>query len=112
MNLIFHLNIPMMPRAGTKIWQCALPIIHKRHKLLALHNVVIISVHQLADLANDLVFLFLRHVLRRLVFHAVELEDFLVVPEAIIVEVVEGEERGGVKVADVMLLCFTKLVTI
>ena len=37
--------------------------------------------------------------------HAVGLEDLAAIPPSVIVEVVQGEERGWVEVADMMLFC-------
>lgn len=93
----------MMPWAETKVWQL-LPTLGETHPLIKFHQSIVILVDQLHDPVDNFMSLLPGHILCRFVLQSVELLDFLSIPVAIAIEVVQGEERARIEIANMMFL--------
>jgi hypothetical protein len=109
MNLVLHLDIPVMTWAGSKIGQnpfgLSLATSAKQHEFAPLNNIIMIFVDQPENLARYFILFGLWHIFRAWIIHAIELQYLGLIPESIVIEVVKGKESACVEVADVMFLC-------
>lgn len=105
MNLVLVLIIAVVSRPRAHIRKRLLLDVDEAHELVLGDDAVVVVVHQVEDVADDLVSPGLGDVLVGIVHQAVCAENLEAFPCAIAIEVVQGEEGGGVEVLDVVFLC-------
>jgi hypothetical protein len=104
MNLVFVLVVPVVPRPRAHVGQRLALGVDKVHKLVAANAPVAVLVEQGQDLAGDLVSSLVRDVLVRVVHESVCPLNFLGLPAAVGVEVVQRKEGGGIEAVGVVFL--------
>ena len=104
MNLVFVLVVSVVPRPRAHVGQRLALGLDKVHKLVAADAPVAVLVEQGQDLVGDLGSPLVRDVLVRVVHESVCPLNFLGLPAAVGVEVVQRKEGGGVEAIGVVLL--------